>query len=285
MKLLVICFLICLSINAETPTKASLNIKLSQPELESVAQKLKLAEQKLKSLDASTTIQVEKTAATTQVKIETPPEVTTTETIPVLPAKVTITQTAPSDEELRRIKSENSKLKSEIANLKNAVAGTTNTKELKDRLAMAELEVERLSDLLNQRREDVLAGRKPAKIVEPARVVANPLITEKQAEKTESDMQTLTVMADKVFLRINPGKDASPLMAVTKGNKLVVEKRVGEWYRVIAPNGTRAWISSDVVAFGGTPNSAPTTTVKVGGYNSELEDEAFKTIMGMSTNK
>ena len=61
----------------------------------------------------------------------------------------------------------------------------------------------------------------------------------------------------------------SPLMTVSKGTRLVVEKRIKDWYRIISPNGTRAWVNSDVVAFGPDSQSSPSRTIKIQGYRSE----------------
>ena len=66
-------------------------------------------------------------------------------------------------------------------------------------------------------------------------------------------------------------------MAVARGSRLVMEKRLGDWYRVIAPNGTRAWISSSVVDMQTDFNNhSRTSTVKVQGYDSNAEARALR---------
>ena len=60
----------------------------------------------------------------------------------------------------------------------------------------------------------------------------------------------------KAFLRAGPGEEHSPLMEVQGGTRLTVEARVGEWYRVISPTGTRAFIRGDVVQIPGLPRSS-----------------------------
>jgi len=87
-------------------------------------------------------------------------------------------------------------------------------------------------------------------------------------------MPVATVTVEKAHLRTGPSKDNSPLMTVLRGTRLAIETRKGSWYRVISPTGVRAWISSDVVSFGSTPDSGPTRTIRIRGFDSSLEDEA-----------
>ena len=57
-----------------------------------------------------------------------------------------------------------------------------------------------------------------------------------------------------------------------------MEARLGEWYRVIAPTGARAWIDADIVAFAKDYQGTPTRTVKVQGYDAGIEKQAFEFI-------
>jgi uncharacterized protein YgiM (DUF1202 family) len=63
-------------------------------------------------------------------------------------------------------------------------------------------------------------------------------------------MPIATIVADKAKLRAGPGSEHSEIMSVTKGTRLAVETKKGQWYRVMAPTGQRAWISGDVISFG-----------------------------------
>jgi uncharacterized protein YgiM (DUF1202 family) len=91
------------------------------------------------------------------------------------------------------------------------------------------------------------------------------------------------VAVDKAELRLGPGKNHSALMTVAKGSRLAVEARQGEWLRVFAPNGQRAWILSKLVAFGAkSAQSNSTSAVRVRGYSSSLEDEAFKRVQSLT---
>lgn len=62
-----------------------------------------------------------------------------------------------------------------------------------------------------------------------------------------NDVTILEVTGNKVNLRTGPGEENSPFMQVKKGTRLTVEHRQGEWVRVLAPTGGRAWIRSDLV--------------------------------------
>ena len=61
------------------------------------------------------------------------------------------------------------------------------------------------------------------------------------------DLRVVEVNVNKANLRVGPGLENSPLMTVAQGTKLAVEVEEGGWYRVLAPNGVRVWISSSVV--------------------------------------
>ena len=62
-----------------------------------------------------------------------------------------------------------------------------------------------------------------------------------------SDVLVGEVTEDKANLRSGPGTENSPVMQVQRGTRLTIEAREGDWYRVMSPTGTRAYIKSDVV--------------------------------------
>lgn len=61
------------------------------------------------------------------------------------------------------------------------------------------------------------------------------------------DMLVLEVTSDKANLRSAAGMGHSPVMTIQKGSRLVAEDRQGDWFRVISPNGSRAYIRADMV--------------------------------------
>ena len=83
-------------------------------------------------------------------------------------------------------------------------------------------------------------------------------------------MTVAEVAVKKAYLRSGPGPDNAPLMSVAQGARLVIETRQGEWYRVISPQGSRAWIHSSVIAFGGEPGGSPSRTLRIKGYDGSL---------------
>ncbi len=152
---------------------------------------------------------------------------------------------------------------------------------MKDKLMLAETEVERLAGVMKTRNQQTLTsmGSKsaaasersaPAAQVTQVRRVESPRIAE--------DVLIGTVIADKANLRTGPGKDNSPFMTVPKGSRLTIETRNGDWYRVITPTGTRAWVASEVLAFGDTSQASPSRTIRIRGYDSRVEDEALKLV-------
>jgi hypothetical protein len=149
--------------------------------------------------------------------------------------------------------------------------------EARNRLIIAETEVERLSGLmLTTVRSSKSLGRLDSGALEgattPPRAAPPPMPRRPAAPQPAEDMPVATVVVDKANLRTGPGSEHSPLMSVTQGTRLLVELRRGEWYRVISPNGTRAWVSADVVAFGASSQASPSRTVKVKAFDPSLEN-------------
>ncbi len=157
--------------------------------------------------------------------------------------------------------------------------------QAQNRLLIAETEVERLSSILEQRSTGAANARQMEKTFSsreatPKRVsqttrkrpATDPFFNEK---KVSDDMPIVTVVTNKANLRTGPGLNNSPLMTVSKGTRLAVETRQGEWYRVIAPTGARAWVSGTVVQFGKDKYSQPTRTFRVKSFSPEADsDEA-----------
>ncbi len=162
--------------------------------------------------------------------------------------------------------------------------------EVKGQLTMAETELSRLATI-SEARNRASFGRLPepsAAVVQPANQpkarFAAPAI--EPTPSGSADLTIATVDVEKAELRLGPGKNHSALMTVAKGSRLAVEARQGEWLRVFAPNGQRAWILSKLVTFGSKTSSKNTTsTVRVHGYSSSLEDEAFKRVQAMTAGR
>lgn len=159
--------------------------------------------------------------------------------------------------------------------------------EVRGQLTMAETELSRLSSIAEARSRANLglasAQESPKAMVRPAQP-AIPRAPQAEPMPSSADLEIVTVAVDKADLRLGPGKSHSPLMSVARGARLAVEVRQGEWLRVFAPNGQRAWIYAGSVTFGSrSGSSGRTSAVKVRGYSSSLEDEAFKRVQSITS--
>lgn len=188
----------------------------------------------------------------------------------------------------------NAALKRELESSQKRVAVLERQlEEVRGQLTMAETELSRLATISEARNRASL-GRTMApapsnNTTTPPPVVAKARHEAPHIEPTpagSADLTIATVEVEKAELRLGPGKNHSSLMTVAKGSRLAVEARQGEWLRVFAPNGQRAWVQSKLVTFGskGGAKSA-STTVRVRGYSSSLEDEAFKRVQSLTAGR
>jgi hypothetical protein len=157
----------------------------------------------------------------------------------------------------------------------------------KSELAAAEMEISRLSAIIQEASRARLSigdsstqqamkpSTKPiayAQTVRPNTITRSlPETAPQAAPNPTSDLQVATIAVDKADLRLGPGKNHSALMSLRRGSRLAVEARQGEWYRVFAPNGQRAWIHSSLVRFGdGAASLNDGSSVQVRGYDANL---------------
>ena len=177
-------------------------------------------------------------------------------------------------EKLKEMKSDNNVLSGKVTvfQAKNSEL-RQELEELRNRLIVAETEVSRLSAVLRSSNRSKL-GYSSKKQLQKTAAIAKSLKSKSVSPKISSDGslsgETAIVTVDKANLRAGPGTNNSPLMTVAKGTRLFVETREGEWYRVITPTNTRAWISSEVVTFGTARDGRPTKTLRVKGYDQTL---------------
>jgi hypothetical protein len=200
------------------------------------------------------------------------------------------------DQGTARLASENEKLKREVVAKGERVVALERELELvRGQLASAEIELSRISSIKDPNARASLK-RYPAppstestapKGGDESAVKAKPVQAPAALHEPlpSADLQIATVSVPKVDLRVGPGKEHSPLMQLSKGARLAVEARKGDWYRVFAPNGQRAWVSAAQVTFGGSSPEGQSSTVRVRGYSSSLEDAAFQRIQSMTGEK
>lgn len=94
------------------------------------------------------------------------------------------------------------------------------------------------------------------------------------------DVPVVEVMVSAANLRSGPGVDNSTVMTVSQGSRLTVEEKRGEWYRVVTPTGSRAFVRADLVGVvgGAQPGASRAQESSVSGGNSE-EEAAFESIL------
>jgi hypothetical protein len=210
---------------------------------------------------------------------------------PVVPGQAQITADkkliAKQKKQIADLKSKNKKLSGVVKGRDTQISKLkSDLDSAKRRLVVAETEVERLVSRLNaQNRASLSAfvGEDAVKAAAPRRApqpVAVKRPAPKAEPKVEADMPIVTGMKNKGNLHAGPGLGNSPLMSVSKGTRLTVETRSGDWYRVNTPTGSRAWVSADVVQFSSkqAPTKGSKSMMKVSGVDTSIEDEAFELI-------
>ena len=177
--------------------------------------------------------------------------------------------------------------------------------DAKSQLSAAEVEINRLSGIISggsrarvgTRGADNVArmaapvmaddsSRASQKPLAAAYEERRPVVAEVAPPSPSQNLQVATVAVDKAELRLGPGKNHSALMAIPRGSRLAVEVRQGEWYRVFAPTGERAWIQSSLVRFGdGAASLNDGSSVKVRGYDVSVEQQAFRRAAALTGGK
>ena len=160
--------------------------------------------------------------------------------------------------------------------------------ESRSQLSVAETEVNRLSAIVDSKARASLGkynlplpsrASQPAPTRQEVRRVPAPAPVDVRPPSADADLQVATISVDKADLRLGPGRNHSALMSLKRGSRLMVEARQGEWYRVFAPNGDRAWIAAELVTFGEpSPGSVDGSSVRVKGFSANAEEEAFRRV-------
>jgi len=181
------------------------------------------------------------------------------------------------------LREENAALHARVSKLEEQIRDNQN------QLSIAETEINRLSSAADAKtraslgRYNVPAPPAAQPVPPVAPPAAIPVKAKAPAEvrppQPDIEMEIATITAEKAELRAGPGKNNSAIMSLRKGSRLAVEARQGEWYRVFAPNGQRAWIHASLVAFGdGASSLNDGTSVRVKGYSTNVEEEAFRRV-------
>lgn len=212
--------------------------------------------------------------------------------IPAKPASETKPSVIELTEKVRLLEGSKTSVESELkAARERIVVLERQLDESRSQLAIAETEVNRLSGILDSKTRASLGKYNlpvPAAAVKPVMAQQVPRAAPARAAQrvvdvrppsADADLQVATIAVDKADLRLGPGKNHSALMSLRRGSRLMVEARQGEWYRVFAPNGDRAWIAASLVSFGdGASNLNDGSSVRVKGFTANAEEEAFRRV-------
>jgi hypothetical protein len=196
-------------------------------------------------------------------------------------------------EKVRSLEGTNASMRGELQSARERIAVLEQQlDESRSQLAIAETEVSRLSGVLDSKTRASLgkynlpvpaaAAAKPAVAQQAPRAVparaAQPSV-DVRPPSADADLQVATVAVEKADLRLGPGKNHSALMSLRRGSRLMVEARQGEWYRVFAPNGDRAWIAASLVSFGdGSSALNDGSSVRIKGFTASAEEEVFRRV-------
>ena len=137
-------------------------------------------------------------------------------------------------------------------------------------MLLAETQVERLSSIIDrinkQKVAGFLSGTEPAPKAKESTAKVTQAVSSVSVPAKPDDTLIGIVSASKAHLRSGPSTNDSPIMSVSKGTRLVVETRSKDWYRVITPTGTRAWIAASMLKFGPGAVAASGSAVKISSY-------------------
>ncbi|MCX6115687.1 MAG: SH3 domain-containing protein [Proteobacteria bacterium] len=164
--------------------------------------------------------------------------------------------------------------------------------ESRNEHSLAEVEARRLSTMVDAKTRASLGKYNvpmPATysqpVIETQKVAPLPhnIPVDVKPPSPNAELQIATISVDKADLRLGPGKNNSALMSLRRGSRLAVEARQGEWYRVFAPNGQRAWVHASLVTFGeGASSLNDGSSVRVKGFTTNVEEEAFRRLQKMN---
>ncbi len=252
------------------------------------------------SLPTSLPIVVPSKIVVAPLPVVTKPKAPTIQAIPVIPAIAKTAPSAPNTATLTQPAANTTDLQSQNEALRRALK-TQNDRitrleqelqESRNEHSLAEVEARRLSTMVDAKTRASLGKYNvpmPATysqpVIETQKVAPLPhnISVDVKPPSPNAELQIATISVDKADLRLGPGKNNSALMSLRRGSRLAVEARQGEWYRVFAPNGQRAWVHASLVTFGeGASSLNDGSSVRVKGFTTNVEEEAFRRLQNMN---
>lgn len=147
---------------------------------------------------------------------------------------------ASSGADISRLNAENSRLRDEIEALKlKTKTELAEVDDLRVKLMVAETQIERLNRIIeecSQKGDGFSNYRSGAQ--------------EKNSNDGTSNSLYATVIANSITPRTGPGNSFAPISSLRRGQKVPVENRQGDWYKVRLPNGAFAWVHSALIKVG-----------------------------------
>lgn len=152
--------------------------------------------------------------------------------------------------------------------------------ETKNKLLVAETEIERLNSIISSQNNPTSQDKdqNTAVIFSTAKA---------RISNGDPDAAIVTVVTDTATLRTAPSETSTKIMEVDNGQRLRVDDRQGDWFRISTSSGMRAWISAGHVAFGPSESSSPSATIKIKPVSNSQQDEdarAFALIKNRGNN-
>lgn len=163
--------------------------------------------------------------------------------------------------------------------------------QAKMRLMVAETQVERLSKILEQQNDSIISkyapgSKSPGTKGAAARIprvekgseedlsFRDDLPVASSAAATGASLAIATVIRPMAILYSGPSEVSSKLQEAPSGTILTVEGSQGGWYRVITPEGVRAWVPASSIAVR-NPRSVPRAAHNPVGAGSSEEERAM----------
>jgi len=184
---------------------------------------------------------IEATSTEVSNKISKETQQPTKEKHAVVTKAVTKVSAVARSNDLSQLRSENSKLKEEIAALQlKAKTGLTEVDNLRVKLMVTETQVERINKILEEcsQRSDSTNS--------------NYITGAQQIDPKQGTSRSLyaTVIGNSITPRTGPGNSFSPISTLRRGERVPVEDRQGDWYKVLLPSGAFAWVHTALVKLG-----------------------------------
>jgi hypothetical protein len=83
-----------------------------------------------------------------------------------------------------------------------------------------------------------------------------------------------SIATDKTAVRTGPGKGESVLFVLSEGSEVTIDRRSGEWYRVVANSGVRGWIFGQALVF--DSGISPSSAVRIRAVRNRYEPTNIK---------